>query len=164
MKKAYLLMFVLLIKISYAATPVVNAIDPIFEYKTKVLELVEKIKLVKDSAGCSDVISSYKGDINHYIEKIKKLSSQVRGSDKITENTITYVKVKDVAELNVKNNQIEILQSKLNKETIRANENEIKACLQQKKAIKRLWWMVGLVGVIGLYTALKFKAILQKFI
>jgi len=126
--------------------------------------IVEKIKLVKDSAGCSDVISSYKGDINHYIEKIKKLSSQVRGSDKITENTITYVKVKDVAELNVKNNQIEILQSKLNKETIRANENEIKACLQQKKAIKRLWWMVGLVGVIGLYTALKFKAILQKFI
>lgn len=126
--------------------------------------IVERIKLVKDSAECADVIESYKGDINHYVEKIKMLSSQVKSSDKISENTTTYVKVKDVAELSVKNNQIEILQSKLNKETIRANDNEIKACLQQKKAIKRLWWLVGLVGMIGIYTAFKFKAILPKFI
>lgn len=126
--------------------------------------IVERIKLVKDSAGCADVIASYKGEFNRYSDRIKTLSKQVKGNQTIAETTTTIVKIKDVAELTVKDNQIATLQSKLGKETIRANENEIKACLQQKKAIKRLWWLVGLVGMIGIYTAFKFKAILPKFI
>lgn len=126
--------------------------------------IVERIKLVKDSAGCADVIASYKGDINHYVEKIKNLSSQVKNSEKITENTNTTIKVKSLSELAEKDNEISILKSKLNKETARANENQDKYITESKKANKRLWWLVGVFGFIGIYTALKFKAILPKFI
>lgn len=122
--------------------------------------IVERIKLVKDSAGCADVIASYKGDINHYVEKIKNLSSQVKNSEKITENTNTTIKTKSLSELAEKDNEISILKSKLAKETARANDNQDKYIEESKKANKRLWWLVGVFGFIGIYTAFKFKAIL----